>query len=130
VGNTTNNNAVLEKSYAFALEIVRVFEEVRKFQGGVIARQLLRAGTSVGANVEEGVAGQTHRDFTAKMSIASKEVRECHYWLRLLRDANAIPPHRAAQLLTAAEELIRLLTAIVKTAQKRSVIDPLATPDP
>jgi four helix bundle protein len=111
-------NPVREKSYAFALEIIRLYEELRGRKNGVLARQLLRAGTSVGANVEEAIAGQTHRDFAAKMAIASKEARECSYWLRLLRDAHAAPSSRVSPLIRDCEELIKLLTAIVKTAQQ------------
>ena len=116
-------NPVQDKSYALALAVVRLYPAVRALHGGVLARQMLRAGTSVGANVEEALAGQSRRDFTAKMSIAAKEVRECSYWLRLLRDSDGVPSGRVIPIIDQAEELIRMLTAIVKTAQQR-VRDP------
>ena len=110
-------NPVQDKSYALALAVVRLYPAVRALHGGVLARQMLRAGTSVGANVEEALAGQSRRDFTAKMSIAAREVRECSYWLRLLSDG--VPSGRVIPIIDQAEELIRMLTAIVKTAQQR-----------
>ncbi len=82
-----------------------------------LARQVLRSGTSVGANVEEALAGISRLDFIAKMSIASKEARETHYWLRLLRDSKIIPDSKITSLETENLELIRILTAIVKTSQ-------------
>jgi four helix bundle protein len=94
-------NPVREKSYAFALEVVALCEEARGKKHGVLLRQLLRSGTSIGANVEEAIAGQSHRDFAAKMAIAPKEARECSYWLRLLRDSNSISASRASQLNVA-----------------------------
>jgi four helix bundle protein len=109
-------NVVQEKSYAFALSIVKLYSALCKEQKYVIARQLLRSGTSIGANIEEAQAGQSRRDFLAKMSIASKEARETNYWLRLLRDSGTIVD--LADALTASEELIRLLTSIVKTTSK------------
>lgn len=83
----------------------------------MLTKQLLRAGSSIGANIEEANAGQSKKDFIAKMAIASKEARETHYWLRLLRDSNYLNKQRADELIADCNELIRLLTAIVKTSQ-------------
>jgi len=106
------------KSYQLALTLVRVAkalqQEHREF---VLSRQVLRSGTSIGANVEEATAAQSKKDFIAKMAIASKEARETHYWLRLLRDSNYLDKKQAGELIADCSELIRLLTAIVKTAQ-------------
>ncbi len=83
----------------------------------VISRQLLRSGTSIGANVEEATAAISKKDFTAKMSISSKEARETRYWLKLIDKSNLVnvnvKPH-----LHEVEQLINILTAIVKTSQK------------
>lgn len=80
-------NLILNKSYDFALRIVKLYNYLnRKNKGCVLARQILKSGTSIGANIEEGSAGQTHKDFITKFSIAHKEARETHYWLRLLKD--------------------------------------------
>lgn len=78
----------------------------------------MRAGTSVGANVEEATAGQSRKDFIAKMSVASKEARESNYWLRLLRDSNLCPFIDPSPLIGQSERLVRVLTSIVKTSQK------------
>ena len=114
-------NQVREKSYGFALEAIRLYRRLMTDREYVIARQMVRAATSVGANVEEALAGQSRRDFLAKMSVASKEAREAHYWLRLIRDSN--PDHRGdpltQQLLNETDQLIRILTSIVKTTRER-----------
>ena len=111
-------NAVREKSYAFALRVIGLARLLRNEREFELAGQLLRSGTSIGANVEEAQAAHSRPDFVAKMSIAAKEARETHYWLRLLRDSKTGPLHGLAGLLREADELIRLLTAIVKTGQR------------
>ena len=83
-----------------------------------LSKQILRSGTSIGANIEEANAGQTKKDFLAKMSIASKEARETLYWLKLLRDSDYIEEKIAKSLINDIEELVRILTSIVKTTQK------------
>ena len=115
------NNVVSEKGYAFALNVIRLARALRKQHEYEIASQLLRCGTSIGANVEEAQCGVSKADFTAKMGIASKEARETYYWLRLLRDSRTLPGSQVAPRLKEAQELIRILTAIVKTAQKSRV---------
>ena len=110
---------VKEKSYRFALDIIRFGRRLREEKEYEIAGQLLRAGTSIGANVEEALAGVSRADFVAKMAIASKEARETNYWLRLLRDSRTLPSDLVNPMLEKAEELLRILTAIVKTAQTK-----------
>ena len=116
-------NQVLDKSFDFAVRVVRLYQYLRKHRNEyVLAKQLLRSGTSIGANVNEAQAGQSKADFIAKMSIASKEARETRYWLALLCEANYLSkaePH-VKSLLEQSEELIKLLTSIVKTAQMNS----------
>jgi four helix bundle protein len=112
------NNVVSEKSYTFALNVIQLARALRKQQEYEIASQLLRCGTSVGANVEEAQGGVSRADFAAKMGIASKEARETHYWLRLIRDSQTLSHDQIQLRLKEAEELIRILTAIVKTSQK------------
>ena len=119
MGNRTSSNPIRERSYDFALRVVRLFRELESSREYIMSKQVLRAGTSIGANVEEAGAAQSHREFVAKMSIASKEARECHYWLRLLRDGNLIPAPRIQPLIDECDELVRILTAIVKSAQSR-----------
>ena len=80
----------------------------------VLSKQLLKSGTSIGANVEEAQAAQSKKDFISKMSIASKEARETHYWLRLLKYGGYIAKD---EIIQDCEELIRLLTSIVKSSE-------------
>jgi len=111
------SSIVQEKSYAFALRIITLAKWLRELKEFEIAGQILRSGTAIGSNVEEALAGVSRADFVAKMSIASKEARETHYWLRLLRDSKIVPESKIAPLETESLELIRILTAIIKTSQ-------------
>lgn len=109
-----SGNAVLEKSYDFALAIIQLYKAMAAQREFVLSKQLLKSGTSIGANVEEAQAAQSRNDFLSKMSIACKEARETRYWLRLLQQS------RLCQLdfdrhLVLIEELLRLLNSIVKT---------------
>lgn len=112
-------NIAREKSFDFALAIIRLYQALVQQKEFVLSRQLLKSGTSIGANIEEACAAQSHADFIAKLSIASKEARETHYWLRLYQASNLVSIDVTAEL-DSATELIRLLTAIVKTAQAKS----------
>ncbi len=112
-------NIVLDKSYAFSKRIVLLYKMLLEDrQPTALANQLLRSGTSVGANVEEATGGFSRRDFTAKCSIAYKEARESHYWLRLLRDTNCLEARLAESLIKDADELKRILAAIIISARK------------
>ena len=106
---------VRDKSYQFALKIIHLSRVLRKKGEYVIGNQLMKSGTSVGANIEEALAGQSRADFLSKMSIASKEARETAYWLRLIRDSDILDMNTASKYLTEIDELIRLLTSIVKS---------------
>lgn len=83
-------NIIRDKSFQFALKIVSLNQKLVRNKKYVIARQLLKSGTSIGANIEEATAAQSKRDFIAKMAIASKEARETKYWLRLLKHSKLI----------------------------------------
>lgn len=108
---------VKDRSYKFAVEIVCLARALKKQSEYELAAQVLRSGTSIGANIEEALAGVSKADFGAKMCIASKEARECHYWLRLLRDTKVLPVGQLNPLLGEADAVIRMLTAIVKTTR-------------
>jgi len=110
---------VKQKSYDFALQIINLCTHLRDNKHFEIASQLLRAGTSIGANVEEALAGQSRKDFFAKMSIASKEARETNYWLRLIKDTGIIDGQPYQKLTENSEELIKILTSIVKTGSHK-----------
>ncbi|HTN17975.1 MAG TPA: four helix bundle protein [Chitinophagaceae bacterium] len=109
-------NLVKTKSFEFALEAIQLYKLLLSKNEFVLSKQFLRAATSIGANIEEADAGQSKRDFIAKISIASKEAREANYWLRLLK-ASGFIDFKFEELTKKSEELIRILTAIVKTAQ-------------
>ena len=81
------DNIIQEKSYAFAIKIVSLYKSlIHEKKEFILSKQLLKSGTSIGANVEEAIEGQSRKDFYVKLTIAYKEARETHYWLRLLRD--------------------------------------------
>ena len=108
-----------ERTFAFADRIVRlclVLEE-RGRVSSTLANQLLRAGPSDGANVKEGQAAESKKDFARKYSIACKEACETHYWLRLLAASEVLPAARLEPLKTEADELIAILTTIIKKSR-------------
>lgn len=110
---------ITDRSFDFAVRVVKLCRFLEK-QGRVsrtLANQLLRSGTSVGANIEEAQAGQSKPDFIAKMSISRKEARETLYWLRLLKESDSVEADKLSEILKEADELVRILTAIVKSAQ-------------
>ena len=105
-----------ERTFKFALRIVKLCQHLDRKPGvsRTLANQLLRSGTSIGANVEEGQAAQSEADFLTKYSIACKEARETHYWLRLLASAEIVPDARLQELIQESDELIAILTTIIK----------------
>ncbi|MBU0483122.1 MAG: four helix bundle protein [Proteobacteria bacterium] len=115
-------NVVQEKSYAFALRIVKLYrwlgEKKKEF---VLAKQILRSGTSIGANVEEAIGGQSDKDFRSKMVIAYKESRETHYWLRLLHDSEFIDDIAYQSLILDCEELLKIIGSITKTMREKII---------
>ena len=114
-------NVVQQKSYRFALRIVKCCRHLRDEQKEfVLSKQLLRSGTSIGANVEEAIGGQSRRDFIAKLSIAYKEAREAHYWLRLLGDSETLEASLAQSLLTDCDELLKIIGTILKTTKRKN----------
>ena len=107
-----------EKSYQFALRVIKLYQfiadEKKEF---VLSKQVLRSGTSIGANVEEAGHAQSKPDFIHKLSIAQKEAAETNYWLRLLRDSNFLTEKQADSLLNDCEEIQKLLTSSIKTTK-------------
>jgi four helix bundle protein len=114
-----SDNVVREKSFAFALEVIELYKMLSEQREYVLSKQLLRCGTSIGANVEEAMAAQSRRDFLSKMAIASKEARETVYWLRLLQESR-LTEIDVFQALQNANALARILTSIVKTTANAS----------
>jgi len=114
------NNIIQEKSYAFALRIVKVYAFLKKEkQEYIMSKQLMRSGTSIGANIEEAIGGISKNDFISKMTIAYKEVRESMFWIRLLRDSGYFTGDAGNSLLRDCEELCKILVAILNTAKSK-----------
>jgi four helix bundle protein len=115
------DNVVRDKSYAFALRVVKLYQflinEKKEF---VLSRQILRSGTSIGANVEEAIGGQSGRDFQSKMAIAYKEARETHYWIRILKDSDYLSDEYSQSILSDCDELMKILGSIQKTMKIRN----------
>lgn len=110
-----------DRTFQFAQRVVNLCLAMDKKPGvsRTLANQLLRSGTSIGANVEEGQASQSDADFVSKYSIACKEARETHYWLRLLAACDVVPATRLTELEAECNELIAILTTIIKKMRNR-----------
>ncbi len=116
-----NENPVQVKSYAFAVRIVRLYQHLsEKKKEFVLSKQALRSGTSIGANVEEALGGQSRSDFVSKLAIAYKETRETCYWLRLLHDTGYLNNSEFESIYKDSEELLRIIGAIQITTKKAS----------
>jgi four helix bundle protein len=105
-----------ERAFLFAVRVVKVcqFLDEKAGVGRTLSKQLIRSGTSVGANIEEGQGSQSEADFLTKYSIACKEARETHYWLRLLSASQLVPEDRLQELMNECNEMIAILTTICK----------------
>lgn len=110
-------NTILEMSFNFSVEIISLYKILIEKKEFVLSKQLLKSGTSIGANVEEAIAVQSRKDFISKMSIASKEARETRYWLRLL-DKSKLVDVEYSSYLESVQHIINIITKIVKTSQE------------
>ena len=114
------DNPAVEKSFSFALRIVKLYQHLSdRKKEFVLSKQVLRSGTSIGANIEESVGAQTPSDFQAKISIAYKEARETSYWLRLLHASKYLTERQFNSLHADCEELIRILSATQLTMKTK-----------
>ena len=118
--NESKDNIIVKKSYSFALEIIAVYKflisEKKEF---ILSKQLLRSGTSIGANIHEAIASESKKDFIHKLGIAVKEARETSYWLNLLNDSNYINQEQFINLSNNCAELTRILNSIILTTKER-----------
>jgi four helix bundle protein len=115
------DNVVRDKSYAFAVRIVRLYQHLSsKKKEFTLSKQILRAGTSIGANVEEAIGAQSRADFISKLGIAYKEARETSYWLRLLKDTDYLTEAEFISIHTDAEELCKIIGSIRKSAKAKT----------
>ena len=117
-------NVIIEKSFSFALKVVKLAKEVRGVHEYELAKQVLRSGTSIGANVAEAQRGQSRRDFLAKMYIAAKEASETEYWIRILHGSGIISDTVYRDVSKDIDEIIKIITSIIKsTEEKHSLIE-------
>jgi four helix bundle protein len=114
-GKCKMENIIVNKSYQFALRIVKVYKYLSS-KNFVLAKQLLRSGTSIGANIAEAQEAISRKEFKNKMSIALKEAVESRYWINLLKDSEYFTQKQAKSLLEDLEEIIKILSKIVKNA--------------
>jgi four helix bundle protein len=113
---------LLDRTVQFSLRIITLYREIDKDHvGQIIGKQLLRSGTSIGANIHEGQGGQSRADFIAKYSIAYKEALETAYWLRVIEDAKIISPARLGDLKDETTQLIKILSTILVRAKQNAV---------
>ncbi len=116
-----SDNVVQQKSFAFAIRIVKVYKHlISEKKEFVLSKQLLRSGTSIGANIEESIGGQSDKDFLSKISISYKEARETIYWLKLLHATDYLSEQEALSLLNDAEALCKILGKIQITMKTRN----------
>jgi four helix bundle protein len=113
--------SIPDRTFQFAVKIVKFCQtmETNHLMTRVLLRQLIRSGTSIGANVEEGQASQSKADFLSKYSIACKEARETHYWLRVLTASRTVSPDQTRDLIAECNELICIFTAIIKKVRRK-----------
>jgi four helix bundle protein len=117
-GNFMKDNIVKDKSKAFAIRIVRLYQYLLKHHKEyTLSKQLLRSGTSVGANVKEALRGQSRADFISKMNIALKEISETEYWLEILHETGYINKTQFISIYKDCQELLKILYSIIKTSK-------------
>ena len=113
------SNVVQEKSYKFALKLISFLRSLPRNSATFrLADQVLRSGTSIGANVEEAIGAYSKEDFAYKMNTALKEARETNFWLRLMRDSHLANGSAVSELVDESEELRKILTSIVKSSKR------------
>ena len=110
-----STNIILGKSKQFALRCIKLYKHLEAEHEYVLSKQLLRSGTSIGANVKEAIRDQSRADFGSKMNISLKEASESEYWLELLYESNYITEAQFNNIILDCRELIKILTSIVKT---------------
>ena len=116
-----SNNIIQEKSFQFAIRIINAYKFLTVQQKEfILSKQLLRSGTSIGANVEEAIGGQSSKDFISKISISYKKAKETNYWIRLLMATNFLEEDMGNSLLNDAEEICKIIGKIQITMKSRN----------
>jgi four helix bundle protein len=121
----TNRDApdIRERTVKYAVRAIELYRFVQRGKDGagrIIAKQYMRAATSIGANVEEAHSGESRADFIHKLGIAQKEARECSHWLRIMADSTVVSSQRLAAIRQETEEIYAVLTAIIVSAKRKS----------
>ena len=112
-----SENIIKEKSFRFAIDTINIYKHLVGKNEYILSKQLLRAGTSVGANIREAMDGQSKKDFLSKMNIALKELKEVEYWLELLIETSYLSENEHSWYLDNCKEICRILNAIVKSTK-------------
>ncbi len=116
------DNILLDKSFIFAVRIVKLYKYLcSQKKEYVLSKQLLRSGTSIGANINEAQDAQSKNDFISKLSISLKEARETKYWIELLRETDYLTDKEANNILEDLIEVIKLLVSIIKTTKENQI---------
>ncbi|NLP48830.1 MAG: four helix bundle protein [Clostridiales bacterium] len=115
------DNVVVDKSKAFALRIIKLYKYLCAKNEYILSKQLLRSGTSIGANIKEAIRGQSKADFYAKLNIALKEASETEYWLELLYESDYIEKTAFDSIYADCQELLKLLVSITKNQKKAEI---------
>ena len=119
--NGEKDRGIVERTVAYSLRIIKLYRELEKdTTGRILGKQVLRSGTSIGANVHEAQGAQSKADFIAKMSIAHKEARESSYWLRLISESGILAKNRLQDISDETEQLIKILSSILITTKQSS----------
>jgi four helix bundle protein len=118
-----NNSIIVTKSYSFAIDVVMLYKKLVEQKEFILSKQLLRCGTSIGANVNEAISAESKKDFVHKLGIALKEARETVYWLKLLKDSNYLIQDAFEMNISKCSELIKILSSIILTTKQRYSIN-------
>ena len=115
------NNVIYDKSFNFAVRVVNLFRYLRTEKNEfIISKQMMRSGTSIGANVSEAIEGQSRKDFISKLSIALKEANETKYWIKLLVATGYMSEKLGVSFLNDLNEIIKILVSILKTSREKN----------
>ena len=115
------DNLILNKTFQFGLRIIKLYIYLRdKRVDRVLTAQLLRSGTSIGANTEEAMGGSSKKDFIQKLRIAYRETRETKYWIRLLKESDLLEQKLADSLIVDCDEILKILTAIINASKSKA----------
>ena len=117
------DNIIEIKSYGFAISAINVYKKLQQDKEYVLSKQLLRSGTSIGANVKEALRANSKKDFSYKMNIALKEANETEYWISLLIDTGYLDKMSSQQILSDCKELCRILNSIVRTTRDNILVE-------